>query len=241
MSNLQMPLYLQVFEDLKDKIKNRIYKEGEKLPSERQLSLEYDVSRITIREALKHLEEHQYLRTEHGRGSYVLGNQYNQMLDNLYSFKDEIVKNGDTPRTIMLSIEAIEPPSYVQQHMQLTEFQKVYKLRRLRLSNEKPLIYETTYLPLHMCEGLDRFDFNQHSLYETLHDYCQIEIDYAYETLTSRKMSTTEATYLETEPNDVCMFIERHSYVDNRIVEFTESVAKAQDYKYTVKLIQNRK
>lgn len=92
-----------------------------------------------------------------------------------------------------------------------------------------------------MCEGLDRFDFNQHSLYETLHDYYQIEIDYAYETLTSRKMSTTEATYLETEPNDVCMFIERHSYVDNRIVEFTESVAKAQDYKYTVKLIQNRK
>lgn len=241
MSNLQMPLYLQVFEDLKDKIKNRIYKEGEKLPSERQLSFEYDVSRITIREALKHLEEHQYLRTEHGRGSYVLGNQYNQMLDNLYSFKDEIVKNGDTPRTIMLSIEAIEPPSYVQQHMQLTKFQKVYKLRRLRLSNEKPLIYEMTYLPLHMCEGLDCFDFNQHSLYETLHDYYQIEIDYAYETLTSRKMSTTEATYLETEPDDVCMFIERHSYVDNRIVEFTESVAKAQDYKYTVKLIQNRK
>ncbi|MCU5746317.1 GntR family transcriptional regulator [Staphylococcus sp. SQ8-PEA] len=238
MSHLQKPLYLQVFEDIKEKIKNRIYNEGDKLPSERQLAEEYEVSRITIREALKHLEEHRFLRTEHGRGSYVLGNQYNQMLDKLYSFKDEIEKNGDTPSTMMLSIEPIDPPTYVQQHMGLTRFQKVYKLRRLRLSNDTPLIYETTYLPLHVCEGLDQFDFNQHSLYETLHDYYNIAIDYAYETLTSRKMSEQEASYLETDKESVCMFIERHSYVEDKIVEFTESVAKAQDYKYTVKLIQ---
>lgn len=237
MAEIHMPLYIQVYEDIKKKIQNRDFKEGEKLPSERALSIKYDVSRITIREALKHLEEKQYIKIEHGKGSYVLSNQYIQKLDNLYSFKEEIEKSGDTPRTIMLSIKEICPPCYVRERMELAEYQKVFELRRLRLANENPLIYETTYLPVKYCEGLTQFDFNQLSLYDTLNKHYNIQIDKAFEYLSSKKMNEKEATFLEADSNDVCMFIERFSYFKGNMIEYTESVAKARDYKYTVNLI----
>lgn len=237
MKNIKIPLYLQVYEDIKQKIQNGQYKEGEKLPSERNLYSEYDVSRITIREALKLLEEEGYIKREHGRGSYVLGSQYNQMLDSLYNFKDEIEKNGDQPRTIMLSIKKIASTQYLQNKMEILPHQEVYELRRLRLANEKPLIYETSYLPVKFCEGLEKFNFNKLSLYNTLNKHYDIRIVRAYENLTSRKLTEDQAKYLDTDINDTCMFIERFSYIEEGIIEYTETVAKAKDYKYTVKLI----
>lgn len=237
MKNIKIPLYLQVYEDIKQKIQNGQYKEGEKLPSERNLYSEYDVSRITTREALKLLEEEGYIKREHGRGSYVLGSQYNQMLDSLYNFKDEIEKNGDQPRTIMLSIKKIASTQYLQNKMEILPHQEVYELRRLRLANEKPLIYETSYLPVKFCEGLEKFNFNKLSLYNTLNKHYDIRIVRAYENLTSRKLTEDQAKYLDTDINDTCMFIERFSYIEEGIIEYTETVAKAKDYKYTVKLI----
>ncbi|WP_320420620.1 GntR family transcriptional regulator [Mammaliicoccus lentus] len=237
MKNLNTPLYFQVYKDIKYKIQNGQYKEGEKLPSERNLYSQYDVSRITIREALKLLEEEGYIRREHGRGSIVLGSQYNQMLDSLYSFKDEIEKNGDQPSTIMLSLKKIASTEHLQKKMGILPHQEVYELRRLRLANDKPLIFETSYLPVKFCEGLEKFDFNSHSLYNTLDKYYDIQIIRAYENLTARKLSESQAKYLETDINDTCMFIERFSYIEEGIIEYTETVAKAKDYKYTVKLI----
>lgn len=230
-------LYYQVYTKIKDKIISGEYKEGDKLPSERKLCDEYDVSRITIREALDNLEAESLIQREHGKGSFVLGNQYNQKMNNLYSFKDEVEKSGDKASTKVLSIQRILPSIYIQEKMQLKSFQEVYELKRLRLANDKPLVFETSYLPLKNCEGLDRFDFNEVSLYETLNTHYHIQINHAYETLTAKNITKEQAQHLEKHVNDPCMFIERYSFVNDEIIEYTESVASGKDYKYTVDLI----
>ncbi len=230
-------LYYQVYMMIKEKIVSGFYKEGDKLPSERKLCDEYDVSRITIREALEKLEADNLIQREHGRGSFVLGNQYNQKMNNLYSFKDEIEKNGDKAITKVINIHKVKPSLYLQEKMQLKSFQEVYELKRLRLANDRPLVYETSYLPIKYCEGLDQFDFNEVSLYETLNNQYQIQINHAYETLTAKLLTEEQAKYLDKNISAPCMFIERYSYVDDEIIEFTESVASGKDYRYTVDLI----
>jgi GntR family transcriptional regulator len=238
MKNLNIPLYFQVYESIKEKIQSGELKELDKLPSERKLCNDYNVSRITIREALELLEAERYIRREHGKGSYVLGNQYNQMLDNLYSFKDEIVKKGDKPSTIMLGIERISTTPALQSKMGLEEYQEVYALQRLRLANDRPLMYEVSYLPVRFCEGLDRFDFNEVSLYETLHKHYGLQIVHAYENLSATNISKEQAQHLDTPAGESCMFLERYSYIeDDNIIEYTETIVKGRDYKYTVKLI----
>lgn len=231
------PLYFQIYESIHNGIKSGRYQEGDKLPSERKLCEAYQVSRITVREALDWLEKDHLIKREHGKGSFVLGSQYTQFLDKLYSFKDEIEKNGDHASTRMLSIELKNSTPFLQEKMNLKPFQYVYELKRLRLSNGKPLIYEVSYLPMRYCEGLDRFDFNKVSLYETLNRHYNIQITNAYENLVASKLTRNSAKLLNGEVDESCMYIERFSYYNDVVIEYTQSITNGHKYKYTVKLM----
>ncbi|WP_281190955.1 GntR family transcriptional regulator [Staphylococcus schleiferi] len=233
----KMPLYYQIYQGIHERIKSGEFKEGDKIPSERNLCEQFGVSRITVREALERLEKDRIIKREHGKGSFVLGSQYNQFLNELYSFKDEIEKNGDKASTKMLSIKLIPSTPFLQEKMQLTPYQYVYELKRIRLSNDVTLIYEISYLPMRYCEGLEQFDFNKVSLYETLNQHYGIQITNAYENLTASKLSREDAKLLNGVVDDSCMFIERFSYMDDAVIEFTQSVASGHKYKYTVKLM----
>ena len=63
--------YQQVLEDIKDKIKNGHFKLGQTLPSENEMTAEYEVSRYTIRKAYEVLEEEGYIYAEHGKGRFL--------------------------------------------------------------------------------------------------------------------------------------------------------------------------
>ncbi|WP_260631802.1 GntR family transcriptional regulator [Neobacillus niacini] len=65
------PMYMQIFEILSEKIKNREYKEGERLPSEKELADLYNVSRITSRKTLDMLAKEGHVIRQRGRGSFV--------------------------------------------------------------------------------------------------------------------------------------------------------------------------
>ncbi|MBY7664663.1 GntR family transcriptional regulator [Staphylococcus agnetis] len=237
MNKKNTALYFKVYESIREGIESGTYAEGDKLPSERKLCKDFEVSRITVREALELLEKEQFIKREHGKGSFVLGNQYTQFLNELYSFKDEIEKNGDKASTKMLSIQVISTSPFLQEKMGLKDGDRVYELKRLRLSNDTPLIYEVSYLPVYLCDGLDRFDFNSVSLYETLNQHYNIQITNAYENLVARKLSKKHAVLLNGKEDDSSMYIERFSYVDNAIIEYTQSITGSNKYKYTVKLM----
>ncbi|MFC3899991.1 GntR family transcriptional regulator [Aliicoccus persicus] len=79
-------LYRNIADDLRQQIKDGVYNEGDKLPSERHLCEHYEASRITIRQALELLEQEQLVVRRHGKGTFVLPSKYNQLLNDLYSF-----------------------------------------------------------------------------------------------------------------------------------------------------------
>lgn len=64
-------LYLQVIDKIKRDIESGKYKEKEKLPSEFQLSKLLGVSRATLREVLRNLEEDNMVIRRHGVGTFV--------------------------------------------------------------------------------------------------------------------------------------------------------------------------
>ncbi|XVK01723.1 UTRA domain-containing protein [Staphylococcus lugdunensis] len=137
----------------------------------------------------------------------------------------------------MLNIELKVSTPFLQEKMNLEPYQYVYELTRLRLSNGKPLIYEVSYLPLRFCEGLERFDFNNVSLYETLNQHYNIQITNAYENLVASKLNKKYAALLNGEVDDSCMYIERFSYYGDVLIEYTQSIASGHKYKYKVKLM----
>ena len=117
-----VPLYRKIYLDIKKQIQNNELKPEQKLPSEQYLCQKYNVSRITVRKALKLLTEERLVVTVQGKGSYVNAKKMIGKLDQIQGFsefalsldkksetkilKREIIKNADIARKLMLPNDA---------------------------------------------------------------------------------------------------------------------------------------
>ena len=65
------PKYFTLMEELKEKIISGRIQPGEKLPSENQFTVQYSLSRHTVRKALSLLEQEGYIEACHGKGTFL--------------------------------------------------------------------------------------------------------------------------------------------------------------------------
>src|SRR5690606_36555064 len=97
-------LYLQVIDRMKQDIASGVYKEKEKLPSEFELSKSLGVSRATLREALRLLEEDNVIVRRHGVGTFVNSKPvFSSGIEELTSVSDMIRQAGMEPGVVYLS------------------------------------------------------------------------------------------------------------------------------------------
>lgn len=232
----KIPLYLQLMEDLIKKINNEIYNENEKLPSERELCKLYDLSRITVRQALQELEREGYIYKLHGKGTFVSPKSYNQNLVELYSFTDEMKKLGKTPVTKVLSFNEMPIDEHLAGKLELELNEEVFKVTRLRIADDEPLMFETTYLPKKYFPNLTKNDLVERAMYEVFNNDYKVKVTKAVERFSATIVREDEATYLNTEANQPAMLIKRFAYFNNRLIEYTTSVARGDKFNYTVEL-----
>ena len=95
--NLDTPLYIQVYENIKLQIENGQLKEGEKLPSIRSLAKKLQVNNITIVNAYKLLEQEAYIYSIKGSGTYVRKANYDLELPHIEDEDIELMIGGIMP------------------------------------------------------------------------------------------------------------------------------------------------
>src|SRR6056297_1948074 len=103
-----IPLYYQLSEVLKTQIEEGNLEPHERLPSERELSEHYDVSRMTARKALSEIESEGYIYRSQGKGSFVAEPKLRQSLFELTSYTEDMKRRGLTPGAKVLNIEVID-------------------------------------------------------------------------------------------------------------------------------------
>jgi len=217
-------------------IEKNIYKADDKLPSERELCEIYDVSRMTVRQALLELEREGYIYKLHGLGSFVSPKTYNQNLDKLYSFTEEMKKLGKTPESIVLAFETVLPTQKIAKRLNIEIDEMVHKVTRLRLADKEPLIYEISYLPERYFHGLTKEHLEAKPMYDVFRDEFQIVITRAIEKFSVTRTRDEEAKWLEVKKGDPAMLIKRQLYSNEKVCEYTTSIAKGDKFVYTVEL-----
>lgn len=90
-----IPIYIQIEEQLKQQIQQGDFPVGTAIPSERELTERFDVSRMTVRQAITNLVNDGLLYREKGRGTFVASPKVEQPLNGLTSFTEDMVKRGD--------------------------------------------------------------------------------------------------------------------------------------------------
>jgi GntR family transcriptional regulator len=171
-------LYLQVIDQLKQDIKNGIYKEREKLPSEYDLSKLLGVSRATLREALRVLEEESIVFRKHGVGTFVNPKPiFSSGIEQLNSVTAMIENSGKRAGTQYITAEVTSLTDEDRQQFAGVDLQSVLKIERVRTADDKPVVFCIDKLP----EGLLPLDSieREESLFKTMEKYAKIHVSYA--------------------------------------------------------------
>ena len=114
-------LYKQLIGSLKEEILNM--KEGDKIPSERQLCEIYNISRTTVRNAINDLEHAGHLERIQGKGTFVSNKKNDQQnLSNYYSFTERTKEIGKVPRTVILEYHIRIPSEAVRERIGADEY-----------------------------------------------------------------------------------------------------------------------
>ncbi len=160
-----IPLYEQLALDIRAQIDSGKYPAGSKLPSQRELSDEYGVSMVTVRQAISQLESDGILITKQGKGTFVAGDKVCQALGGLRSLSEVLIASGYQPSVSVDSFTMRPAPEYVSRDLQLEPGAMVLEVRRRHLVNEEPLAYAVIYLPESIAATLTREDLQRHPIY----------------------------------------------------------------------------
>ncbi|MBY7142856.1 GntR family transcriptional regulator [Virgibacillus sp. NKC19-3] len=223
-------------EDIIKKIDAEEYREHERLPSERELCDRFDVSRITVRQTLQELEREGYIYKLHGKGTFVGLKTFNQNLVKMYSFTEEMKTLGKQPATHVLSFQIIAVDERLASKIDLEPLDDVYQVIRLRLADDEALMYETSYLPKRIFPNLTKADFDQRPMYDIFLEDYQIGITKAIERFSPTSVRQKEADYLQAPIDQPAMLVKRFAYHNDKLVEYTVSVARGDKFDYTVEL-----
>ena len=214
-------LYLKLSDMLAEQIMDGTLPEGTLLPSERELCQVHGISRTTVRQALQDLNQKGYSKTIHGKGTVVVRPQIRQELRSIYSFDQDMRRLGKHPETQIMDFVEIVPAGTIASMMQLPLGESVYRIMRLRLANNEPMLLETNYLPCSRFPGFTRYSLN---------------IDIAEETFEPILLRPMEAQMLHTVQGALGMLVERISYEGGKVVEISKSVSPASKFKHHVVL-----
>ncbi|HEM3577206.1 TPA: GntR family transcriptional regulator [Streptococcus suis] len=231
----EKPLYLQLVNELEVMIREKMGP-NDKLFSERELTQLYGVSRITVRLALQELEKRGLVYKKHGKGTYVSEISDTAVdLSQAYSFTEQMRKIGKVPRTAILSFQTVRATDYIAQHLQLSVGDDVFEIERLRLADEVPMMLERTYVPVALFPSLSATRMSELPLYELfLEDYDQ-NIRLAEEEFYASISLDNEAKILGIPSNSPVLHLVRKTYNDkNRLIEFTFSIARADQFRYKI-------
>ena len=167
-----LPKYYQLAQDLSDQISAATLQPNDQLPTEEELSREYNLSRGTVREAIRLLENDGLVRRERGRGTFVTAVRQPSSLFSLMPFSEAMRRQNRVPATRVLKATTVPAPEEAAQRLNLPEDETVIHIIRLRLADNQPIVYEERYLAHSLCPELLEEDLTAGSIHTLIvHKY----------------------------------------------------------------------
>lgn len=224
------PLWYQVEEAIRSIIKSGEWATGNQIPAEDRLSALFGVSRITLRHALRNLEELGFLRREHGRGTFVRSATLVAGTRELTSFTQEMGNIGVTAGSRLLDCGLGTADAAAAAALAIEEGDPVVRIRRLRLGNDEPIGIQTAQLCAERVPSFLDSGLLQGSLYEALDRRYGIVPVEARESYRVAAVGAADAAMLDLAPGAPAFVVERITTDERGPFEFTISVMRGDRY-----------
>lgn len=150
-----VPLYFQLKQLLIQQLQHKQLRPGQQLPTEESLQQEYDISRTTVRQALRELEVEGWITRQAGRGTFVTEIKVREGTE---PFADSLVffeSYGFDMSWKIISAELESAPPHIAERLGIPLGEKIFCMRRLRLANKEPIGLNEVYLVSKWVDHVD--------------------------------------------------------------------------------------
>jgi GntR family transcriptional regulator len=229
------PLYARVKKLVQEAVAAGDLKVGDSIPSERDVAVMLDVSRVTVRTAFTELVAEGVLLQRRGSGTYVSGpaRRLEQPLSRLTSFTQDMELRGLKTDADWLDRSTGLPTPEEALKLSISPSEFVSRFHRLRRADGEPMAIELAVIP---AKFLDHPENVKGSLYSALDEKGARPVR-ALQRLHATALSPQEAKLLDLPDGSPALFIERISYLpDGRIVEYTRSHYRGDSYDFVAEL-----
>lgn len=228
-----MKKYIQISNDIEQKILDGFYPENTFLPTEHVLMTNYHVSRDTIRKALDELAKQRLIQKQRGSGSKVLSrNRIMFPISELISYTEIVnLQNLDSKTNVISISEEI----ITEKLAKLTGFPidtPVIHIVRQRVVNDQATVYDIDYFNQTIIPSISR-EIAEHSIYDYLENQLHLPVDVAQKEITIANANATDKLLLDIGYDKHVVCVKSKSFLSNRKqFQFTESRHKLDTFRF---------
>lgn len=238
-----IPAYNQLIDIIYSQIKNRELVPNEMLPSETELCKRHGISRTTVRESLRRLTRDGLLYTIRGKGTFVAEPKLDQIMIKIPDFYQDMATRGLKPEVKVLDIRVIKANQLVSEKLMVPLNEKVFRIKRLFLADNKPYVLERKFIVCRDCKILNSYEqddllsITDQSVFDVLAGKCHICNEYAYVSIESTTIRPHEAKYLEVLTGTVAFYVDLVAYKkDDTPCGWIASVYRGDLYRFKTKI-----
>ena len=229
------PLYQSLSKEIKKKIVEGDYRPGTKIPSEGELCKQYDVSRITVRNALQSLVEEKLLVKYHGKGTFVALPEQIEAMDSGNSFTQSCLRMNTAPSTKVISITLREAGEWIAEKLGVKPEERIISVKRIRKVDNVPMIWEMDYFRKDFLFLMEE-DLENKSLLDTVKKRSGISCKIFEDIFDVCEAGNEAAKYLDCSLTFPVLRVRQKVYSEEKkIIYYNEQYIRSDRYKYAVR------
>lgn len=228
-------MHRQLAQHLRDAIHGGTYKQGDRIPTEPELTARFQVSRITARQAVMQLVREGLVARRQGKGTFVTALPVQHDLIALRGLYDELVARGVKPKIKLMEFASVVPPSRVAERLR-SGGQALVCWKRLYLRNDEPFAVAWVYLAPTVPKVTRQLAV-KYTSYHILENVMGMKIHYANIAIRAQASTAEMRKVLHMPPATPVIALERVSYLaDGTPIEYTLYCAHADAYEYSFRV-----
>lgn len=225
-----LPLYLQVKDVLEKKINSHEWEPGEKIPTEKELAHQLDVSNITVKRAVIDLVNEGLLYRQRGKGTFVVTSVPEKEIYSSVFFSSG---PNDITTHELLSYTVEKADAAIAKFLQITEEDEVINIQRLGIEDGEPMSIEHTYLPKKIFSGNFIEGVENELIYNILKKKYNLELSTAKNYFSGIVANQADAKLLNISKNTPLFVWERITHTETDLaVEYSKFIMRQDKEKY---------
>jgi GntR family transcriptional regulator len=213
---------------------------GVAIPSERQLTVDLGVSRLTVRAALDELVREGYLERRRGSGTFVREPKIAQELT-MTSFSEDMRRRGMRPASRTLSLTTTTAGARLGRFLKVSPSERIVVAQRLRLADGETMAIEDLHVPEALVPDLTARDLEEHSFYELLESRYGIAVEGGLQTIEPTVTNEEESAALGVPLHSPAFLFERTTTAaGGKVFEFVRSIYRGDRYRLVTELHRDR-